>query len=198
LNENWVGPEGGANFSPALAHLPQLRRLELHGARLGDDGIEKLAPWLSRCTGLTRLNLDLNGITGVGASSLAPVLRTMTNLVSLSLCENALDLAGTEVVALLMPHLPALREVDLARNLLLDEQIPDLLHQKLQLAAVRSNAIGIMFALVSRRNRSNRRCLLSSMPRELLQMVLRHWRLAGGHWSNKSCECCRLRRSRFV
>ena len=67
LNDNQLGPEGGAKLAEALKTNTTLTKLDLPGNQLGPEGIASLAEALKTNTTLTTLDLERNKINDQAA-----------------------------------------------------------------------------------------------------------------------------------
>ncbi|KZT67270.1 RNI-like protein [Daedalea quercina L-15889] len=131
LNNNGLGPAGGATVANALlrsaelsaaAGAPSNLRTVICGRnRLEDGAAPAWAKALAAHGGLTEVRMPQNGIRMAGAAALAHGLAGCAGLVHLDLQDNTFGEAGATAMAAALRAWPALRTLNLSDCVLADE-----------------------------------------------------------------------------
>eukprot|EP00802_Teleaulax_amphioxeia_P014727 Tamp_14802.p1 GENE.Tamp_14802~~Tamp_14802.p1 ORF type:complete len:413 (-),score=49.93 Tamp_14802:13-1251(-) len=108
---------GHFSATPLLAHLPNLRHLNLNYCSILETGAKRLSGVLPALTSLARLEMNANGLKGhKGTLALLQSLQLSTSLQELSM--NRMDLDGKNVTKVLraLSHITSLRSLGLAHT----------------------------------------------------------------------------------
>ena len=131
LNNNGLGPAGGATVAEALLRSAELSsekgepsnlRIVICGRnRLEDGAAPAWAKALAAHGGLTEVRMPQNGIRMAGAAALAHGLAGCAGLVHLDLQDNTFGEEGSEAMASALRAWPALRTLNLSDCVLAEE-----------------------------------------------------------------------------
>ena len=110
----------GDNLSSTLerniGNLQFLRKLSLHGCKIGDDGISTILLVANNIAALEYLDLTENNITTAGCARLNTLLSRLPNLQSLNLSHNSINKIGIKLFKDSLKNLPNLTYLNLGCN----------------------------------------------------------------------------------
>lgn len=114
---NKIEAQGVAWLSKALKHMAELRKLDLSGNNIGNEGIKSLMEILAAYVpNLQELDLSSNNIGSEGIKELGKVLPRIVNLQQLDLSNNKLKNEGAEFIAEALPSMVNLRRFALVKS----------------------------------------------------------------------------------